>query len=57
MFRAITFVDDCILPQSDTEGTQGGCTANFMKLTVAKLVLLLSQKKNFIKMIDYGILI
>ena len=42
IFGAINSVDDCILPQSDIEVTQGWFTANFMKLTVAKLELLLA---------------
>jgi hypothetical protein len=36
MFRARSFVDDCILLQSDTEHVQGSCTADFMQLNSSK---------------------
>jgi hypothetical protein len=36
IFRAINFIDDCILLQFVIEHTQGWCTANLMKLNISK---------------------
>ena len=44
-FCVINSTDDCILLQTDTESTQGWCTANFMKLNSTTTVVIIFTRK------------
>jgi hypothetical protein len=53
IFRAINYVEHCTLLQSDTEGIQGWCTANCMKLNSSKTAVITFTRNTLVLYYTY----